>query len=311
MVNNANNTNSVIKNYNPVQDFKPKSAVQQIIDAPDTVVEQGEDTSQYSGGKTGKLNTQSVMDHLNLKKSLKEKTGQWSEGDGTEYQNKKAKLSALFDAENPNSYQNVDRQLNPNFSGPKPWEYGGSQYQGYGGINNNTFSVADQFSSDLTGTGLLGVGKEGARWAPGTGEVMDFAEMTSDFAKGNYGDATISAIATGIPILPAKYTKKAVKYVNNLLNPFAKKSARIKKLAEATKKYEQSMNQFSPGGKIDEMLKASGKKAPTLRKRIMSGGSNVKKYKRKIDKSAETFSGTEEQDNNIAIKKSGVTSPTG
>ena len=59
------------------------------------------------------------------------------------------------------------------------------------------------------------------------------------------------------------------------------------------------------------MLKASGRRAPSLAGKIKSGGSKVKKYKKKLDKTVETFSGSEDQDKNIAIKKSGDTKPTG
>ena len=59
------------------------------------------------------------------------------------------------------------------------------------------------------------------------------------------------------------------------------------------------------------MLKASGRKAPSLGGKVMSIGSKVKKYKKKLDKTIGTFSGSEDQDKNLAIKKSGVTRPTG
>jgi len=325
MVSLANNNKTLYRNYNPNQflpgggssdyemfkGFKPEIATQEIMMEPDEVVETGED---------GQLNTQSVMDHLNLKRSLKKQSGQWSEGDETEYQKKKEKLTKLFDAtkENPNLMLRDGNNFLGSVTSPSKEDldyqnYKNSQQQMYknvGGITTGGFNVANAFSKDVTGTGLLGVAEEGARWAPYTGEVMDFKEMISDFGKGNYGDAAISALATGVPILPAKYTKKLVKSAGNILG-FGRNSARVAKIANQAKKFEKSLNQFSPGGKIDEMLKASGRRAPSLAGKIKSGGSKVKKYKKKLDKTVETFSGSEDQDKNIAIKKSGDTKPTG
>tara|TARA_R110000824_G_scaffold23315_4_gene83892 strand:- start:885 stop:1898 length:1014 start_codon:yes stop_codon:yes gene_type:complete len=295
MVNTANNTKSVINNYNPAQDFNSSSTAFPSGTNVNTIIKKDSNTSTTE--------TANLPVNLNFKpkgfssSNFSGTIGQSNSGglggalssninEGTIYGAKKEGLI------NKNvSEENKQKAINNvNLYNQREGKREG------GGITTGGWNVADQFSKQTTGASLTGVGKEIARWAPLSGDYMDFAEFASDINKGDYKGALASGIGAAIPILPSKYVKKGFKAVDKYFNP-----SNVGK----SEKMMQDMLRNSASG-----LETAQSSNARFNKIVNTAKKGKSKYK-KSQHTKETFSGDKEQNKNIAVNNSGVVNPKG
>ena len=134
---------------------------------------------------------------------------------------------------------------NQRFIDNKDRSYGGSKYQGGGGVNMGLGGVIGQ---DLE------LSENVANWLPGSGEVIDAKNSMADFAKGDIVGGVSNLAGFAIPFVPGRLIKKGV-------NSFIDKFPGFKTFGNPFDKVSTVTGGSTKVGKISKKAKDLKKKA--------------------------------------------------
>jgi hypothetical protein len=193
-VNNANNTSSVINNYNPTGLVDPARHF----------------NAEGSAGST-------IERGVNDMNTVNKNNEAWRKENDENRKNRNASYDSLYEKNQKGKLNKWDQKLFDGMQEGKMAEQADKYYRENkregGGITTGGYNVANSFSEDVTGVGLNDIAKEFFRFAPYTGDMIDATETAQDLAAGRFEDAAVGGVATAVPFVPAKYAKMGYKFM--------------------------------------------------------------------------------------------------
>lgn len=220
MVDNLNQSSSTVVNNPNISQFKEETKYE-IPDADENVkIEAKKAQERYLEQKLQKQNAMWKKQNENVKSE---------EGIDlyTDHPENVSENSQTSDSGQENPYAGLSKEealeLFDKNRASGQYEYGGSKYQGYGGLNMGLGGV---IGHDLELSEQVG------NWLPGAGEVIDAKNSYQDFAKGDIVGGVSNMAGFAIPFVPGRLIKKGVNaYIDQVFpgfktfgNPFDKVS---------------------------------------------------------------------------------------